>query len=95
MTFMSPCLFKCFSPSSARYYESLAALKKTNPNLKITVATGGWAAGSEKYSKMAASTKARETFISSVVDLLRLVASAAMLETVSRVLISKSHAIWK
>lgn len=57
--------------SSAGYYSSLAALKEENPNLKITIATGGWEAGAEKYSKMAASKDTRDAFISSVVELLK------------------------
>uniref|UniRef100_A0A182JS87 chitinase n=1 Tax=Anopheles christyi TaxID=43041 RepID=A0A182JS87_9DIPT len=51
-------------------YEKFANLKQTNPDLKLSLAVGGWAHGAEPFQKMAATLNGREVFIDSVVEFL-------------------------
>ena len=44
----------------------MAALKRTNPGLKVMAAIGGYNAGGERFSNMARTAGGRATFISSV-----------------------------
>ena len=46
------------------------SLKLSNPELKVTLAVGGWNEGSKKYSEMAGDPKKRKTFVDSVVEFL-------------------------
>lgn len=46
-------------------------LKNLNPNLRASVAIGGWNEGSEKYSNMVASASSRKVFIDSVIPFLQ------------------------
>ena len=46
-------------------------LKRRNPELKVSLAIGGWNEGSEKYSKMAADPEKRAIFVKSVLKMLR------------------------
>jgi len=46
-------------------------LKKKQPNLKVSVAIGGWKEGSEKYSDMALTEMNRKKFIDSAVAFTR------------------------
>ena len=46
-------------------------LKKTNGNLKVLAAVGGWNEGSSKYSNMAADANKRALFISSSLSFIR------------------------
>ena len=46
-------------------------LKRRNPELKVSLAIGGWNEGSEKYSKMAADPAKRAIFVKSVLKMLR------------------------
>ena len=45
-------------------------LKYAHPNLKVTLAIGGWNEGSKKYSAMAADPEKRKKFVESVVQFL-------------------------
>uniref|UniRef100_A0A182PAD7 chitinase n=1 Tax=Anopheles epiroticus TaxID=199890 RepID=A0A182PAD7_9DIPT len=64
-------------PTSGKYdileqgYERFASLKKANPDVKLSLAVGGWAHGAEPFQKMAATLNGREVFIASVVEFLR------------------------
>ncbi|KAA0204047.1 hypothetical protein HAZT_HAZT006312 [Hyalella azteca] len=51
-------------------YAQMQLVKRTSPDLKLTVAIGGWTERSEKFSKMAASPSLRKTFIDSVLEYL-------------------------
>ncbi len=46
------------------------ALKQSNPDLKVTLAIGGWNEGSKKYSEMAQDPNKRKIFADSVVEFL-------------------------
>uniref|UniRef100_A0A182NFJ2 chitinase n=1 Tax=Anopheles dirus TaxID=7168 RepID=A0A182NFJ2_9DIPT len=52
-------------------YDKFAALKKTNPAVKLSLAVGGWAHGAEPFQKMAATLTGREAFIASAIEFLR------------------------
>ncbi|XP_055527954.1 probable chitinase 2 [Wyeomyia smithii] len=60
-----------YADISLKGFTRFMALKKTNPNVKLLLAIGGWNDGSVAYSKMAASSTYRSTFIQSVVSLLK------------------------
>ncbi|ODM92377.1 putative chitinase 2 [Orchesella cincta] len=47
-------------------------LRNTNPDLKITMAIGGWTEGSTKYSDMAKDPRKRRAFILSIISMIRL-----------------------
>ena len=51
-------------------YARFVALKKKYPNLKTTIALGGWGEGGKKYSQMASIPARRQTFVRSVVGML-------------------------
>ncbi|XP_042240538.1 acidic mammalian chitinase-like isoform X1 [Homarus americanus] len=52
-------------------FDRFTALKKQNPELVTILSVGGWAEGSEKYSKMAADPAMRKVFISTSMALLK------------------------
>nr|BAS18840.1 chitinase2 [Sardinops melanostictus] len=52
-------------------YSEFSKLKNQNGNLKTLLSVGGWNFGSSGFSAMVASSNARQTFISSVVEFLR------------------------
>ncbi|MCL4137154.1 UNVERIFIED_CONTAM: hypothetical protein GTU68_058097, partial [Idotea baltica] len=52
-------------------FEKAIGLRAQNPQLKVTVAVGGWTEGSEKYSAMASTPASRKAFIDSVVAFLK------------------------
>ena len=49
-------------------YGDTVRLKERNPDLKVLLATGGWNAGSGRYSDMAMTKESRATFIQSTVQ---------------------------
>ena len=51
-------------------YARFVALKNKYPNLKTTIALGGWGEGGKKYSQMASIPARRQTFVRSVVGML-------------------------
>ena len=59
-------------PDGLDAYNRFVKLKNTNPDLKTTIAIGGWNEGSIDFSAMASSSANRNTFIQSVVDFLEL-----------------------
>ena len=54
-------------PNDDTSFKELVALKNVNPNLKVTIAIGGWNEGSERFSTMVSTSTNRATFIQSVV----------------------------
>ncbi|XP_035903880.1 endochitinase-like isoform X1 [Anopheles stephensi] len=52
-------------------YEKFANLKQANPEVKLSLAVGGWAHGGEPFQKMAATLNGREVFIASVIEFLK------------------------
>lgn len=46
----------------------MTQLKSKNPDLKVTLAVGGWNEGSQNYSRMAMSVDSRRKFIGSVIS---------------------------
>jgi chitinase len=50
-------------------YARFVGLKKKYPNLKTTIALGGWGEGGKKYSQMASIPARRQTFVRSVVGM--------------------------
>ncbi len=51
-------------------FEKATALKHSNPELKVTLAIGGWNEGSKKYSEMARDPEKRKTFAQSAIEFL-------------------------
>ncbi|TRY79747.1 hypothetical protein TCAL_01968 [Tigriopus californicus] len=51
-------------------YLAASVLKKTNPNLRVMIAIGGWNEGGLRYSQMAADPERREIFVNSVIKFL-------------------------
>lgn len=49
----------------------MTGLKRNYPNLKVSLAIGGWNEGSANYSALAASPNRRNTFVKSVFNYLR------------------------
>ncbi|XP_053671240.1 endochitinase-like [Anopheles nili] len=52
-------------------YERFANLKKVRPNVKLSLAVGGWAHGAVPFQKMAATLTGRETFIASTIEFMQ------------------------
>ncbi|XP_043260416.1 probable chitinase 2 [Colletes gigas] len=52
-------------------YKKITQLRQMYPELKVSLAIGGWNEGSENYSKLASSPASRNTFVNSVVTYLR------------------------
>jgi len=52
-------------------YRRFTALAKTHPNFKPILSLGGWNAGSERFSVMAADPQKKKTFLDSVVPFLQ------------------------
>ena len=52
-------------------FKKATDLKYSYPNLKVTVAIGGWNEGSSKYSAMAKDSAERQKFVDSVVQFLQ------------------------
>ncbi|XP_069897885.1 chitinase-3-like protein 1 isoform X2 [Dipodomys merriami] len=52
-------------------YGTLNSLKTRNPNLKTLLSVGGWNFGSQRFSRIASSSRRRRTFIKSVPRFLR------------------------
>nr|AQZ26770.1 chitinase 2 [Tigriopus japonicus] len=52
-------------------FRKATELKHAYPNLKVTLAIGGWNEGSKKYSDLAADPEKRKVFVQSVVDFLQ------------------------
>lgn len=48
-------------------FSNFTALRKSHPDVKFTVAVGGWAEGGSKYSHMVAQKQTRMAFVRSVV----------------------------
>ena len=57
--------------SGLKNFQRTVELKKVNPNLKVTIAIGGWNQGSQKYSEMARDADSRKKFVKSVLKMLR------------------------
>ena len=51
-------------------YSRMMALKRKNPQLKVSLAVGGWNVGSEPFSKIVHSQSNRNYFIQSTVNFL-------------------------
>lgn len=54
-------------------YRKMTALRQQYPNLKVTLAIGGWNEGSIGYSALASSPERRQTFILSTIQFLKYV----------------------
>jgi len=52
-------------------YERTAALKKSNPRLKILLAVGGWRAGSGPFVAVVTSANTRQTFAANAAKFVR------------------------
>ncbi|TRY70996.1 hypothetical protein TCAL_02426 [Tigriopus californicus] len=52
-------------------FRKATELKHAYPNLKVTLAIGGWNEGSKKYSDLAADPEKRKVFVQSVVEFLQ------------------------
>lgn len=63
-----------FSHLLAAQYKKLMMLKDRRPDLKITLAIGGWNEGSTKYSEMASTPESRAKFVASTVAFIRYIA---------------------
>ena len=55
----------------AGMYRRTVALKERNPRLKVLIAIGGWAAGSDPFVAVVATERSRATFARNVVRFLR------------------------
>ncbi|XP_028140237.2 acidic mammalian chitinase [Diabrotica virgifera virgifera] len=58
-------------PSGYGGFKNLVALKKSNPDLKISVSMGGWNEGSEIYSKVASDAMKRKLFANHVLRFIK------------------------
>ena len=52
-------------------YPAIMELKSTNPDLKISLAVGGWEHGSEKFTRMVTTSESRAEFIQDSISFLR------------------------
>jgi len=57
--------------SAEGLYERTAALKKSNPRLKILLAIGGWRAGSGPFVAVVSSAETRRTFAANAANFVR------------------------
>lgn len=48
-------------------FEKLKNLKTKNPDLRVSVAVGGWGEGGKKYSELVSVKERRNVFVKSVV----------------------------
>ncbi|KAK6625867.1 hypothetical protein RUM43_006166 [Polyplax serrata] len=53
-----------------KQFEKFTSLKKKNPDLRLTVAVGGWGEGGKKYSDLVSMKQRRDVFIRSIIDFL-------------------------
>lgn len=52
-------------------FKKFVDLKKTNPNLRLLIAIGGWNEGSAKFTKMSGTPSLRSSFVQSVVEFMK------------------------
>ncbi|XP_059051956.1 endochitinase [Achroia grisella] len=52
-------------------FRNFTSLRSSHPNVKFTVAVGGWAEGGKKYSHMVGQKSTRMAFVRSVVDFIK------------------------
>ena len=55
----------------AGLYQRTVGLKARNPRLKVLIAVGGWAAGSEPFVPVIATDRSRRVFAQNVIRFLR------------------------
>ena len=60
-------LFVCLCQVANNQFEKLKNLKTKNPDLRVSVAVGGWGEGGKKYSELVSVKERRNVFVKSVV----------------------------
>lgn len=54
-----------------QYWPEFTGLKSKNPSLKTIISVGGWAAGGEVFSNLAADAGMTSTFVNSAVSFMK------------------------
>lgn len=54
-----------------QYYKEFTGLKSRNPSLKTIISVGGWDAGGQVFSDLAASASKTETFVTSAISFMK------------------------